>query len=72
LSVTGNNNLICCYHCELIISNWEELPSPFLQHSILSPTYAYVQHVKEKQCVCDKDEKITSVFPLPTVGGWKC
>jgi len=67
LSLAGNKNLICCYHCGLITSDWEELPSPFLQHSILSPTWAYVQHGKEMS-VCDKDEKILSVLPLPTVG----
>jgi len=56
-SVTGNKNLICIYHRGFIISDWEELPSPFL-HSILLPTCAYVQHIKEEQCVSNKDEKI--------------
>ena len=65
--VPGNKNLICCYHCGLIISDWEELQSPFLQYSILQPPCAYVQHVKVKQGVCDKDENISECFPLSTV-----
>ena len=27
-----------------------------------------MRHIKEKQFVCEKDEKTVSVFPLPTIG----
>ena len=57
-------NLICCFLCGVILSDWEELLSPFLQHSILSPTCIYVQQVKENQRVCNKYKNSERLFPI--------
>jgi hypothetical protein len=28
-----NHDLICCFHCEVILSDWDELPYPFLHYT---------------------------------------
>jgi hypothetical protein len=43
-----------------------ELPSPFLEQSILSPTCSTMKDVK-RNSICDKDEKTLSVFPQSPV-----
>jgi len=49
--ITETKDHTCCFHCRIILANWQEADSVWQEHAKYSPKCLYLTHIKSAEFV---------------------
>ena len=64
LSLSGEGDLTCCFHCGGILGAWRNIDDPFVEHARWYPNCVFVRYIKGEEFIrdCHKSHKACTLM----------